>query len=96
MGTTVGEISCCLINDKSFVLYISDDLASAIRGLVAAIKRQTGGRGNIVCIRGTIDHDVSGIKDTIVEEAVSSTVYHLNIQTIILCHEPTKTSVTKL
>jgi len=45
-----------------------DDVASAVRGLLAEIKRLSGGKFNIVIIRGTNDHDASGIKDTLEEE----------------------------
>ena len=53
------------------LLYISDDAASAVRGLVAEIKRCSGGAFNIVVIKATVDHDASGIKDTLQEEKVS-------------------------
>ena len=75
MGTLVGEISCFIISSSeslgsSLVLYISDDAASAVRGLVADIRRATEGKFNIVVIKATIDHDASGIKDTVTEEEV--------------------------
>merc|ERR1712037_396308 len=45
-----------------------DDAASVVRGLVADIRRATEGKFNIVVIKATIDHDASGIKDTLKEE----------------------------
>ena len=80
MGTLVGEISCFIISSSessgsSLVLYISDDAASVVRGLVADIRRATEGKFNIVVIKATIDHDASGIKDTLKEEEVCFTFF---------------------
>ena len=77
----MGEISCFIISSSeslgsSLVLYISDDAASAVRGLVADIRRATEGKFNIVVIKATIDHDASGIKDTVTEEEVCFTLFH--------------------
>ena len=61
--------------------FIRDDVASAVRGLLAEIKCLSGGKFKIVIIRGTNDHDASGIKDTLEKETVSLMFYHMKIQT---------------
>ena len=78
MGTTVGEIFCCIISSSgsSLVLYISDDVASVLRGFMAGLKKTTEGKSNIVIIKASIDHDASGIKDTVTEEEVCFTLFH--------------------
>ena len=72
MGTTVGEIFCCIISSSgsSLVLFNSDDVSSAMKGCMAALKKSTKGKYNIVIIKESIDHDASGIKDTVTEEEV--------------------------
>ena len=82
MGTTVGEISFCKNILPVNIFLIRDDAASAVRGILAVIKRGGAGRKfNIVVIRGANDHDTSGIKDTLEEEMVSLMFYHMKIQT---------------
>ena len=44
-------------------------MASSVRGLLAEIRRHTA--SNIVAIKSTVEHDASGIRDTMEEETVS-------------------------
>lgn len=45
----------------------NDDVASALRGFVRAVRRHTEGKFNIVVIKQTVKHDASGIMDTLEE-----------------------------
>ena len=43
---------------------------------MAGLKKSTEGKSNIVIIKASIDHDASGIKDTVTEEEVCFTLFH--------------------
>ena len=55
---------------EKVILLSNDDAASVLRAAVADIRRMTEGKFNIVMIKSTIDHDASGIIETMEDSVV--------------------------
>ena len=65
------------------ILFNSDDAGSALRSAVAFMRRQmeeAGEKWNIVIVKATIDHDASGIMETLLQMNVSLMLDHIKIQ----------------
>ena len=64
---------------KEKVILLNSNPGAALRLAVAEIRREKKNM-NVVIVKATIDHDADGILETLEEQKVSFTLYHIKIQ----------------
>ena len=65
---------------KEKVFLFNSDAGSALRSAVAQMRTGPGRNYNVVIVKSTIDHDASGIMETLQHMDVSLTLYNKKIQ----------------